>query len=58
MGTIINLYVIPRMQNPNDLRAAQVAEIIVSKHLVAPPVVIGPAFMRMSGWCSRRKRSC
>jgi hypothetical protein len=45
MGTIINLYVIPRMQNPNDLRAAQVAEIIVSTHLVAPPVVIGPAFM-------------
>jgi hypothetical protein len=45
MGTIINLYVIPRKQNPNDLRAAQVAEIIVSEHLVAPPVVIGPAFM-------------
>jgi hypothetical protein len=46
MGTIINLYVIPRKQNPNDLRAAQVAEIIVSEHLVAPPVVIGPAFMK------------
>ena len=24
MGTIINLYVIPRKQSPNDLRAAQV----------------------------------
>jgi hypothetical protein len=45
MGTIINLYVIPRKQNPSDLHAAQVAEIIVSEHLVAPPVVIGPAFM-------------
>jgi len=45
MGTIINLYVIPRKQNPNDLHTAQVAEIIVSEHLVAPPVVIGPAFM-------------
>src|SRR6266436_1538396 len=45
MGTIINLYVIPRKQNPNDLHAAQVAEIIVSEHLVAPPVVIGPAFV-------------
>ena len=45
MGTVINLCVIPRKQNPNDLHAAQVAEIIVSKRLVAPPVVIGPAFM-------------
>ena len=45
MGTVINLCVIPRKQNPNDLHAAQVAEIIVSEHLVAPPVVIGPAFM-------------
>ncbi len=44
MGTIINLYVIPRMRQPNDLHAAQVAEIIVSEHLVASPVVIGPAF--------------
>jgi hypothetical protein len=45
MGTIISLYVIPRKQNPNDLRAAQVAEMIVGQRFVAPPVVIGPAFM-------------
>jgi hypothetical protein len=44
MGTIINLYVIPRKQNSNNLHGAQVAEIIVNEHLVAPPVVIGPAF--------------
>jgi hypothetical protein len=43
MGTIINLYVIPRHQDPSNLRAAQVAEAVVSEHLVAPPVVIGPA---------------
>jgi hypothetical protein len=43
MGTIINLYVIPRHQDPSNLRAAQVAEALVSEHLVAPPVVIGPA---------------
>src|SRR5262249_36072325 len=43
MGTIINLYVIPRQQNPNNLRAAQVAEAVVSERLVAPPVIIGPA---------------
>ena len=43
MGTIINLYVIPRHQNPSNVRAAQVAEAVVSEHLVAPPVVIGPA---------------
>jgi hypothetical protein len=43
MGTIINLYVIPRHQDPSNLRAAQVAEALVSERLVAPPVVIGPA---------------
>ena len=43
MGIIINLYVIPRHQDPSNLRAAQVAEALVSEHLVAPPVVIGPA---------------
>src|SRR5262249_5560386 len=45
MGTIINLYVIPRQQDPNNLQAAQAAETIVSEHLVAPPLVIGPALM-------------
>ena len=44
MGTIINLYVIPRKQDPNDLHAAQAAEVMVSERLVAPPLVIGPAF--------------
>lgn len=43
MGIVINLYVIPRHQDPSNLRAAQVAEALVSEHLVAPPVVIGPA---------------
>jgi hypothetical protein len=43
MGRVINLYVIPRHQVPSNLRAAQVAEALVSEHLVAPPVVIGPA---------------
>jgi hypothetical protein len=43
MGTITNLYVIPRRQDPNGLRGAQVAETLVSEHLVAPPYVIGPA---------------
>src|SRR5262249_51003839 len=42
-GTIINLYLIPRRQGPNDLRAAQVAATLVSERLVAPPCVIGPA---------------
>ena len=43
MGIVINLYVIPRHQDPSNLRAAQVAEALVSEHLVAPPLVIGPA---------------
>jgi hypothetical protein len=43
MGTIINLYVIPRHQDPSNLHAPQVAEAVVREHLVAPPVVIGPA---------------
>lgn len=49
MGTIINLYVIPRHRDPSNLRAAQVAEALVSEHLVAPPVVIGPA-LGAHGW--------
>src|SRR5215470_15596763 len=43
MGTIINLFVIPRHQDPSNLHAAQVAEVVVSERLVAPPLIIGPA---------------
>src|SRR5262245_60020400 len=50
MGTIINLYVILRPQNPKRQRAAEVAEMLVAEHLVAPPCVIGPALVPSQIW--------
>ena len=58
MGTIINLYVIPRHQDPSNLHAAQVAEAVVGERLVAPPVIIGPALEhRHHDWVLQPQRA-
>jgi hypothetical protein len=50
MGVIVNIYVIPRRQDPADLRAPQVAARLVRERLVSPPCVVGPAFEASRDW--------